>query len=308
MKAHIYKVILLTVFNLIALTQSSCQKKQPFIIPNGSLTETEAFKNYWYNGLAEINSYQLSQSRYGEVREGEAVLIFVTEDFSKKNQVKLDGQPTSGDSKISVLKMNFTKNFITGIYPYTMMLSVFTPTSNNQYPATLKLTMSSQEWCGQVFAQMNWKGNKYVLQSNSYFEKEGDEQKTLPSVLTEDELWNRIRLGPEAMPIGKVDLLPGLFYSRLLHTKLLPQEVQVLKETRSDSYVYIIQFVEPKRKLSIEFENTFPYKILSWEEQFVERGKEVKTKATLKKTIRLDYWTKNRNEFIYLRDSLGLYR
>jgi hypothetical protein len=308
MKSHIFKGILLTMINLIALTQSSCQKKQPVNTPNGSLTETEAFKNYWYSGLAEINSYQLSQSRYGEVREGEAVLIFVTEDFSKQKQVKLDGQPAAGDSKISVLKMNFTKNFITGIYPYSMMLSAFTPISNNQFPATLKLTMSSQEWCGQVFTQMNWKGNKYLLQSNSYFEKESDEQKTLPSVLTEDELWNRIRLGPEALPTGKVALLPGLFYSRLLHTNLLQQEVLISKEARSDSYVYVIQFVEAKRKLSIVFENSFPYKILSWEEQFVERGKEVKTKATLRKTIRLDYWTKNKNEFTYLRDSLGLHR
>lgn len=291
-----------------ALTYSACQKKPLQNTPVSSFNETDYFKTYWYTGLAEINSYQLSQSRYGEVREGEAVLIFVTEDFSKQRQVKLDDQPTAGDSKISVLKMNFTKNFITGIYPYSMMLSAFTPISNNQYPATLKLTMSSQEWCGQVFTQMNWKETKYLLQSNSYFEKEGDEQKTLPFVLTEDELWNRIRLDPEGLPIGKVTLLPGLFYSRLLHTKLSPQEVQISKEARSDSYVYVIQFEQAKRKLSIVFEKTFPYKILSWEEQFVERDKTVTTKATLKKSIRLDYWTKNKNEFTYMRDSLGLHR
>jgi hypothetical protein len=57
---------------------------------NPSLYETEAFKNYWYKGKAEVNSYNLLQSRYGEVREGKAMLLFVTEDFSKKKQVKLD--------------------------------------------------------------------------------------------------------------------------------------------------------------------------------------------------------------------------
>ncbi|MBI3219287.1 MAG: hypothetical protein HYZ44_07225 [Bacteroidetes bacterium] len=302
------KLISLTIIFFLTLTYSSCQKKQPLMAANSSFTETDSFKSYWYNGLAEINSYQLSQSRYGETREGKAVLIFVTEDFSEKKQVKLDDQPAAGDHKISVLKMNFTKNFVTGIYPYSMMLSAFTPISSNQYPATLKLTMSSQEWCGQVFTQVNWKDKKYAIQSNSYFEKEGDEQKTVPNVLLEDELWNRIRLGPEALPTGKVILLPGLFYTRLLHTELAPQEVNLKKEDFADSIRYTIQFEKAKRTLAIVFEKKFPFKILGWEEQFTERSKPVITRATLIKTIRLDYWTKNKNEFNYLRDSLGLQR
>ncbi len=290
----------------LTLTHSSCQKKQPIITAKGSFTETDLFKKYWYSGLAEINSYRLSQSRYGETREGNAVLIFVSEDFSAKKQVKLDDQPEAGDTKISVLKMNFTKNFITGIYPYSMMLSAFTPISNSQHPATLKLTMSSQEWCGQVFTQVNLKNKNYRIQSNSYFEKEGDEQKSVPLTLVEDELWNRIRLGPDALPIGKITLLPGLFYSRLLHTELIPKEVTITKELLSDNVIYTIQFHEAKRSLAISFEKEFPHKILGWEEHFVERGKEVVTKAVLDKTIRLDYWTKNKNEFNFLRDSLHL--
>ncbi|NOS94302.1 MAG: hypothetical protein HOP30_20505 [Cyclobacteriaceae bacterium] len=167
--------------------------------------------------------------------------------------------------------------------------------------------MSSQEWCGQVFTQVNWRGKKYHIQSNSYFEKEGDAQTTVPTVLLEDELWNRIRLGPDGLPTGKVTLLPGLFYSRLLHTELKPQEVDITKKELSDSWLYTIQF-EGKRTLAISFEKNFPYKILGWEEQFIERGNPVVTKATLIKTMRLDYWTKNKNEFNYLRDSLGLQR
>ena len=38
------------------------------------------FKAYWFDGTAEISSYKLIQSRYGDPREGEAVLIYVTED------------------------------------------------------------------------------------------------------------------------------------------------------------------------------------------------------------------------------------
>ena len=49
----------------------------------------DAFGSYWYQGKAEINTYALAQFRYGEKREAEAVLIFVTEDFSREKQVKL---------------------------------------------------------------------------------------------------------------------------------------------------------------------------------------------------------------------------
>jgi hypothetical protein len=270
------------------------------------LYESEAFKNYWYSGKAEVNTYRLEQSRYGETREGKAVLIFVTEDFSQKKQVKLDEPEKASSDKVSVLKMNFTKNFITGIYPYSMMLSVFTPVSRNQFQNTVKTTMSSQEWCGQVFTQLNLKNKKYNLQSNSYFEKEGDETKELKIVLLEDELWNLIRLDPENLPTGKVEIIPGSFFSRLLHVDVVVQEAIISKEPQTQEIVYSISVPAHSRTLSIHFDKSFPHKILSWEENFVERGKAVQTKAVLDKTIFTDYWTKNRNEFIGLRDSLGL--
>ncbi len=42
---------------------------------------SQAFKQHWFDGHAEISSYELTQSCYGEQRKGKAVLIFVTEDF-----------------------------------------------------------------------------------------------------------------------------------------------------------------------------------------------------------------------------------
>ena len=75
---------------------------------------SDEFKTYWYTGEAEITSYQLEQARYGEIREGKAVLIFVTENFLPQIQVKADEE---NPSNISVLKLNATKKFNTGIYP-----------------------------------------------------------------------------------------------------------------------------------------------------------------------------------------------
>jgi hypothetical protein len=44
--------------------------------------EITDFEKYWFNGEAELSSFQLTQARYGELREGKAVMIFVTEPFS----------------------------------------------------------------------------------------------------------------------------------------------------------------------------------------------------------------------------------
>ncbi|NJL73798.1 MAG: hypothetical protein HC892_00945 [Saprospiraceae bacterium] len=101
-------------------------------------SEADPFEEYWYKGLAEVNSYDLQQSRYGEMRQGEAVLVFVTEPFSASKQVKLDDPERAGNDNVSVLKTNAIRKFNTGIYDYSMMTSVFTPVQLDQFPSTLK--------------------------------------------------------------------------------------------------------------------------------------------------------------------------
>ncbi len=93
--------------DLLAVKMPSAEKK-------AAVPLTQEFKDYWYAGKAEISSYQLKQARYGETREGNAVLIYVTEDFLPDAQVKADNQ---NESNVPVLKLNATKKFNTGNYP-----------------------------------------------------------------------------------------------------------------------------------------------------------------------------------------------
>ena len=58
------------------------------------------FDDYWYNGTGEISSYELKQERYGQVRQGDIVLVFVTEPFSHKKQVKLDRPQNAGSDNV----------------------------------------------------------------------------------------------------------------------------------------------------------------------------------------------------------------
>jgi hypothetical protein len=292
------------IFYLWVLIISSCNEQQSNATSQSGLSDD--FKKYWYAGNAEVSSYNLVQNRYGEDRPGKAMMIFVTEDFSINNQVKLDDPTKAGTDKASVLKLNMTKNFVTGIYPYSMMLSAFTPVDIHQVPYTLKVTMSAQEWCGQVFSQLNLKHKNYVIANHSYFEKEGDENLNLKVAWLEDELWNRIRLDPQSLPMGKVEMIPGLFFSRLNHIGLNSEKAICSKEEASSMVKYIVTYPSHKRSLTIEFEKAFPHRIKGWTETQEQNGKTYTTTATLDKQLITDYWTKNKNEFLYLRDSLGL--
>ncbi|MDW3196422.1 MAG: hypothetical protein R8G66_28870 [Cytophagales bacterium] len=269
--------------------------------------DNKLFNDYWYAGEAELTSYSLQQARYGEIHEGHAVLVFVTEPFSASKQVKLDYPGRAGDDNVSVLKLNFTKKFITGIYPYSMMSSVFTPISYDKYPNTLKVSTSSQEWCGHTFMQLNLEKNHYALTGLSYFESEGDVNEKLDKVYLEDELWTKIRINPATLPTGSFKIVPGTFHLRLKHieagSKIARGNLVVMdKSAFSESKHHKYSLKYDDRSLDIYFERNFPFQILGWEE--TARG--LTTTAVRKESLKSPYWQKNSNADRALRKQLGL--
>lgn len=269
------------------------------------VSTSKDFVQYWYDGKAEVNSYNLEQSRYGEARQGDAVMVFVTEDFSKSKQVKLDNPKQSARDAVSVLKLNALRKFKTGIYDYSIMQSVFTPIDIKSYPNTLKTTFSSQDWCGHVFSQINLdKDGSYRLADFSYFETEGDTDRKLKNAMLEEELWTRIRINPESIPTGQVKLIPAQSFARLNHQPIKPTSarVELIKKTESASELKI-EYLHINRSIAIDFQSDFPYKILGWEERSDEQPT---VKATLKETIRSAYWGQHSNKHAFLRDSLKL--
>lgn len=267
---------------------------------------SDEFNAYWFNNEAELTSYQLEQARYGEIHKGNAVLVYVTEPFSAKKQVKADN-PTPTD--FSVLKLNFTKKFNTGIYPYSMMNSFFLPLESlNSH--LVKATSSVQEWCGHIFTQLNNKNNKWEINTFSYFESEGDKSFLMNNALLEDELWLKIRTNPDALPTGKIELIPSLFYLRLMHKELKGYVAEVSTLTQNENTFYTISYSELERKLIIQYQNEFPYSIMGWEETYVsgwgENAKQLTTKATKLKSLKSAYWTKHAVQDSVLRTELGL--
>ncbi len=275
-----------------------------------SAGETEQFKKYWYAGKAEITSYELNQARYGNNNPGYAVLVFVTEDFSRSKHVKLDDPARAGKDAVKVLKMNFIKKFNTGVYRYSTMSSVFTPVSRDDL-RSLKVTLSSQEWCGHVFTQLNLSGKKYEGKSLSYFQSEGDRNFRTDGSILEDEIWTRARIDPSSLPTGRIKIVPGLLISRLHHTGFGAEIADAkISNPREGVIRYSLVFPSTQRVFETDFESEFPHKIISWREVYKSgRGdgeKTLETTAQRKKTIFSDYWAKNTPPDVKIRKELGI--
>ncbi|UCF91145.1 MAG: J domain-containing protein [Desulfobacterales bacterium] len=303
--------ILLFLLMLTRLTAFVAHSQESSLTGN----QTSArFRSYWYAQGAEISRFSLEQARYGEIHTGDAVLIFVTEKMNPRIQVKAEHP---GPADIPILKLNATRKFYTGIYPYSVMTSTFAPLDARKYTLPLKISSTTQEWCGNVYLQMNLRGDQYLVESHSYFEKEADKTLRIRSVLPEDALWTTIRLAPAGLPQGEFFLIPGALYTRLAHRPLEPQRVSAqLTAAEGQSLEgnplvsYEVNFPVEKRVLKIFFEKDFPYRIQGWEDTHSglkgPGGQALTTRAGRTHTILSDYWNRHGNQDRSLLVKLGL--
>ena len=262
--------------------------------------------DYWYRGTAEISTYDLTQARYGELRMGEAVLIQVTEPFLAGSQVKDEGYGGTGGPSVPVLKTNLLRRFVTGIYDYSLMTSVFTPTDGSTQPHTLKVTTSSQDWCGQSYTQLNRRGGGWTAELRSYFEREGDQDLDLDADFLEDELFNRIRIGG-APPDGSYRVLPATSFLLLTHPAYRAAAANLATRTVGDSLLRTeLHYPELGRELVVTYTANSPYTITGWTETYPGRDSSLLTTATLRERKQTAYWAQNGTADRPLRAELGL--
>ncbi|WP_019038138.1 hypothetical protein [Psychroflexus tropicus] len=260
---------------------------------------SEAFKEYWYNGEAELTSYDLEYFRYGEKRTGKAMMIFVTEDFLRQQQVKANSK---SEATVSVMKLNSTKKFNTGIYPYSIMESTFLPLTKRE--PLLKASSSIQEWCGQTYAQLN-RRVMFELKTHSYFEGEADAEFERPITFTENELWLSLRIDPRKMKLGEQKILPSLSFLQLNHKKFKAYKA-IIEQSEGDYIVTSLTYAALGRILNVYQSKSFPYSIEKWEELDISSNDTLVSRAIKNKTLRTKYWEKNSNKYLHLRDSLNL--
>jgi hypothetical protein len=278
-----------------------------------SASAADEFDTHWHDGKAEIDGYRLVVSRYGQDRDGTAVMIFVTEPFSESKRVKEERPPSNPRDTIDVLKLNLVRDFQTGIYDYNTMVSVFVRTSDF---APLKVSFSSAEWCGHVYAEMIFGPKQIRGMYASYFEDES-EPIALPRPkggVTEDELFVVLRgLRGDFLPAGeqrRVPYLPGVFFTRLSHQPLGWTEAIIKRDAATqtvtvpagtfETALYDVR-IGDGRVGAFYIEGAYPHRIVKWSLSPDVRGE-------LTGSTRLAYWKFNQEgDESYLKQ-IGLER
>ena len=309
----------------LAITLSSCSEESESTMINTDLsTEKQSPKvelrtfepsnqkdvNYTlsqFSGKAEICTYNLSRARYNDVHPGEAVLIFVTEPFLPIDQVKSD--QGSSDETIEVLKMNKIDRFSTGVYDYSMYTSVFTPIEKYDPLYPLKVSFSSQDWCGQMFSQLN-NSNGYEYSQYSYFQKEGDTAIHFNYALPEENLFNIARIDTALLPVGTFNLLPSQSYTRTSHIQYKAYMANASIGSKDELIVYNYEIPELRRSVRLFLDPNDQMKIVRWTETYptVFDGKIRTSIYSLKSSFSKPYWKLNELNDKHLRDSLNVIR
>ena len=270
------------------------------------LAGQEAFWSTWSDGQAEVSSYALTQPRYGQLRKGEATLIFVAEPHLRTTRVKPDGVGHPAENVYYVLKLNHLRKFQTGVYPYSVMTSTFSyvdAKAGRMAGAPSKVTFSSQEWCGHVFAQLRFEASSVHFTSNSYFDGEAEQAAQYPyssRSIVGDNLFVALRslFGTWIEPGQEQTFtyLPSLTEVRLQHrplawstvtVKRAPKPKQVKLATGAylvDSYTMTSQ---GRPSMTVQVESAWPHRIVAWQTSDGER-------AELTCSRRIKYWEHNK--------------
>ncbi len=285
----------------------------------GVLAQTD-FTAHWHDGRAELDGYRWTVTRYGQTRDGQVVMIFVTEPFSDEKRVKVDDPSKDPADTVDVLKLNLVRDFQTGIYDYNTMTSVFVRTEDF---SPLKISFTSAEWCGHVYEELIVDPRRIEGRFFSYFENESSTTSLdgKPDGVLEDNLFILLRglKGPYLEPgeERQVPFLAGAFARRLTHAPLAwgtaeiqrlaePQQVEV-PAGRFTTTVYVVRTDGREGRIFIEDE--YPHRIVRW--QWTATGPDRRSgEATgigeLTGTTRVEYWRLHGNGDERYLDDLGL--
>lgn len=263
------------------------------------------FWEHWGDGRAELSSYRIRTVRYGEPRDGELVLIYVTEPHDRRTWIKDDD--ATEPHRVEVLKLNASLKFMTGIYPYSVMTSVFSPVDDwgGARFRPVKISTSVQEWCGTTHQQL-WPGpDGFRSLRLSYFAGEGErmDRAAVPDgTLYEDALLIQLREldGPFA---GGGDwegrLVPSLWDVRRGHGRAEPVPATITREEPEEGTGTRFTVRRGDAEMRIDVEGAYPHRILGWT---TSAGDTVE----LVETRRLAYWRLNDAGGVRFRTELGL--
>jgi len=264
------------------------------VAPLPRQSPSEGFWRWWSDGNAELSAYRIRTPRYGEIREGSAVLIYVLEEHDRASWIKDDRGEVPEDLRSIVMKLNHVTRFQTGIYPYSVMRSIFSPVHGigRERFAPTRITFTSQEWCGQVFQRVLPQIDRYSNEIRSYFSVEGEtesEVRTAPFALYEDALLIQLRELDGPFADGEDwfgQIVPALWQRRRAHVPLRPVDATIRRSQAAlDDGTEVTRFVLSygERSRTFDVERDLPRRVVRWTTSEGEV-------AEIAGTERLPYW------------------
>lgn len=278
---------------------------------------SQDFMSFWQDGKAELAGYDLTQARYGELRKGKAVTVFVSEQMNDKTRVKADFGRHDASDVFDVMKLNLVEDFQTGIYDYNVMTSVFARLGSykdSQSGSLAKVSFSMQEWCGHIYEQLLFDQKNTSDVMHSYFDGEADRREVIgapKNAMSADALflWARHMASPSVKAGEKtnVSILPRLKDARFLHKSVSYQSATLwrdaeLNEIKVAAGTFQTRLAHARiGELTMTFwvEEAFPHRLIKWE-------RSDGTKAELRGSKRMKYWELNQEGHEKFLKDLGL--
>ncbi len=238
---------------------------------------SEQFVNYWYNDKTEINEYSVHQIINGVEKKAGLSLTFATETFSKSRHVITKAPNANINDQIIVLHNNSLLESGTS----STMNSIFTPLNLEETPYSISALSSTQNLKYQYNTKIDKVKNSFTISFSSYADHESNDSYQIPLTILEDALFNRIRIAPESIPSGTVNLIKSLQTQPAHQAELKPAAARIQFLKSESTSTCKVEYMHSDRTVIINFNEEFPHKITSWS---VHDTNNYSFEATLKRT------------------------
>jgi hypothetical protein len=233
-------------------------KPKPVAATPINYEQNKMFVDYWKNGKIEITKYELKED---SISVGEGSLMFSIDYVEGVNK----------SDSIRVLKSNFIGKIHKENYDYSAMTSTFLPLNLSLRPHAMKVINSVQEPKDNSFLELSQIPKSYEIDSKNTFKEKTKEHFILERKNLEDELWAKIRMNPNDLSIGEIEIIPSFSYWQSVRKSPEVYEAKAeLKDYTGREFtgkklkIYNLDYPDLKRNLSIIFESEFPHEILGW--------------------------------------------
>ena len=244
--------------------QDKPKLKVEVIMPINQETN-KTFIDYWKNNKIEITKFDLKED---SISVGEGFLSFSISYVKGVNKT----------DSIQVLHSDFTGKIRKKNYDYSAITSAYLPLNLTIRPHAMKVMNSVQESMNNSFLALSQIPKSYEIESKNTFKEKIKEHFIVERKNLEDELWAKIRMNPNDLPTGDVEMIPSFAYwqsvrksPNIYEAKAELQNYVGTEFTGKKLRMYTLDYPDLKRNLSIIFEEEFPFEIVGWKR--VSEGK-----------------------------------